>query len=258
MKSAIYSGTLRHRRMEPKKHDFTYHVLMFYIDLSEIDTLFRVPFLFSNRFPRLIGFDRHDYLTGNQKFPSLDMAVRALILEKTGKKHEGPIRMLTQLRYLGFCFNPVTFYYCFDQQESLKFIVSEITNTPWYERRTYVHEVTDDQKHHRFEFEKDFHISPFMPMEMHFQWNFSKPEPTHERDVLSVHMENWTPDRSRKVFDATLILKADSWTAVVLIAKILSSPLLTFKSFIGIYYQAFLLKLKKVPFYSHPNSGGKS
>jgi hypothetical protein len=166
--------------------------------------------------------------------------------------------MLTQLRFLGFCFNPVTFYYCFDEAGVLKFVVSEITNTPWYERRAYVHEMTDDRKHHRFEFEKDFHVSPFFPMDLHYQWNFSKPEPSNTSDVLSVHMENWTQDRSRKVFDATLILKATPWTAWNLFRRILFYPMLTFKSFIGIYYQAFLLRAKGMHFYSHPDSGGKS
>jgi DUF1365 family protein len=258
MNSAIYSGSLRHRRMEPKRHDFSYHVLLFYIDLAEVDSLFRIPLLFSHRFPRVIGFDRKDYLAGNDRHPSLDTSVRALILARTGKSHLGPIRMLTQLRFLGFCFNPVTFYYCFDEAGVLKFVVSEITNTPWYERRAYVHEMTDDRKHHRFEFEKDFHVSPFFPMDLHYQWNFSKPEPSNTSDVLSVHMENWTQDRSRKVFDATLILKATPWTAWNLFRRILFYPMLTFKSFIGIYYQAFLLRAKGMHFYSHPDSGGKS
>jgi len=250
MNNAIYSGTLRHRRMQPKAHDFSYPVLMFYFDLAEVDRLFRIPLV--------IGIDRKDYLAGNERFESLDAAVRALILERTGKIHEGPIRLLTQLRYFGFCFNPVSFYYCYDPVGQLKFIVSEITNTPWNERKAYVHELTENKKHHRFEFEKNFHVSPFMPMEMHYQWNFSSPEPSKTTDVLSVHMENWSPDRSQKIFDATLLMKAKPWTPGNFITQFLRFPLLTFKAFIGIYVQALLLKLKGMQFYSHPESGGKS
>lgn len=255
MKSAIYTGTLRHRRMEPREHHFQYHVLLFYIDLSEIDRIFSIPFFFSHRFPRLIGYDRKHYLAGHD---SLEQSVKELIFKKTGKTHDGPIRLLTQISYLGFCFNPVSFYYCYDRNEQLRFMVTEITNTPWYERSSYVHEINDDRKHHRFEFEKDFHVSPFMPMNLHYVWNFSTPEPELKQDWLSVHMEDWNPAKTRKIFDATLMLKAKPWNAQNLVLSLLKFPLLTFKSFIAIYVQAFLLKMKKIPFYSHPKSGGST
>jgi DUF1365 family protein len=245
--------------MEPKAHQFQYQVLMFYIDLNEVSNLFSIPFFFSSTFPRLLGFDRDRYLTGSD---SLEQAVKDLIFKKTGKKHEGPVRLLTQISYFGFCFNPVSFYYCFDAEERLRFIVSEITNTPWNERSSYVHEVDHQKKHHRYEFQKDFHVSPFMPMNLHYVWNFSTPEFENDSGVsqkfLSVHMEDWDQEKTRKVFDATLLLKPRPWSASHLIASLLMFPLLTFKSFVAIYWQAFLLKLKNIPFYPHPDSGEKS
>jgi DUF1365 family protein len=258
MNSHLYLGTLRHRRFEPRPHDFQYHVLMFYVDLDEVDRLFRVPFLFSHRFPRWIGFDRRHYLKSRGLEQDLKSSVKKLIQEKTGETHVGSIRLLTQLSYFGFCFNPVSFYYCFNPEGKLRFVVSEITNTPWNERRVYVHKITEDRKHHRYEFQKDFHISPFMPMEMHYRWNFSSPDPSNPMDWLSVHMENWDPEQTRRVFDATLMLKARPWTWGNLIVSLIRFPLLTFKSFLAIYVQAFLLKLKKTPFYPHPDSGGPS
>ena len=259
MKSFLYLGNLRHRRFEPKPHHFQYPVLMFYLDLDEVTRLFRFPFLFSDQFPRLIGFDRKHYLFGKERAgESLRDSVSSLILERTGKTHEGPIRILTQLSYFGFCFNPVSFYYCFDRDENLQLIISEITNTPWNERHVYVHEFDGGQKHQKFEFEKDFHISPFLPMKMHYRWNFSKPEPDLPQDWLSVHMENWDPAQTRRVFDATLMMKARTWTTWNLVRSIASYPLLTFKSFIAIYVQAFLLKWKGIPFFAHPKSGGQS
>lgn len=259
MKSRICAGMLRHRRMEPKAHRFQYQVLMFYIDLDEIPQLFSIPFFLSNRFPRLIGFNRNHYLSGHD---SLEQAVKDLIFRKTGKNHEGSIRILTQISYFGFCFNPVSFYYCYDREERLRFIVTEITNTPWNERSSYVHEINADQKNHRFEFEKDFHVSPFMPMNLHYVWNFTTPRfesgTNESRQFVSVHMEDWDQAKSRKIFDATLVLQSKPWTTLNLTASLLSFPLLTFKSFIAIYCQAFLLKLKKVPFYPHPDSGEQS
>ena len=82
----------------------------------------------------------------------------------------GPIRLLTHLRYFGYCMNPVSFYYCFDAAgTALETIVAEITNTPWRERHQYVLPVAERRRALRFEFDKDFHVSPFMPMEMQYR-----------------------------------------------------------------------------------------
>lgn len=255
VKSFLYSGTLNHRRFSPKRHAFTYPVVMFYLDLSEINSIFSIPFLFSSRFPRFIGFDRKNYLAGEQ---SLTHTVNQLIKEKTGRVHTGPIRLLTQVSYLGFCFNPVSFYYCFDEtDQTLEFIVVEVSNTPWNERKSYVFECAPGAKCHTVKFKKDFHISPFLPMDILHVWTFLEPKPDVEGNTLSVYMEDRTPEAlpgesAKLIFDATLTLKATPlsyWNFLKLYSVF---PLLTFKSFVAIYYEALRLKLKGVPFYSHP------
>jgi DUF1365 family protein len=249
LQSAIYTGILQHTRSKPKPHDFHYQVAMFYLDLSEIKKIFCVPFLFSDSSPRLIGFNRKDYLKGPG---SITEAVAKLILEKTGKAFQGKVRLLTQIRYFGFCFNPVSFYYCFDENESLRFIVSDITNTPWNEKHAYVSEVDPENAEHRFEFKKEFHVSPFFPMDLLYVWRFNTPNPNDARAKLLVHMEDWNFEKTDRVFEAHLALKAKPLTAKNVILLLLSFPLLTFKTFIAIYYQALRLKLKGAHFYSHP------
>ena len=250
MKSALFVGTLNHRRYFPKAHSFSYPVLMFYLDLSEIKTIFSIPFLFSDRSPRLLGFKRSDYIRGKE---SLKDSINELIYQKTGRLHQGPIRMLTQIRYFGFCFNPVSFYYCFDQQgEHLEFIVAEVTNTPWNERKAYVVECEPGADVHRVAFKKDFHISPFLPMDLEHSWSFSAPKPEDVNSHLSVYMQDWDATRSTLIFDGTLLLSPRPFTRMNLIKSLASFPLLTFKSFIAIYYQALCLKLKGIPFHSHP------
>ena len=115
---------------------------------------------------------------------------------------DGPVRLLTHPRHFGYGFNPVNFYYCFDatDQAPRVAIVAEINNTPWGERHCYVlpqsaNRGTPDRL--QFEFDKDFHVSPFMPMDMEYDWRFTRPD-----DALAVHMENRRD--GRKVFDATL------------------------------------------------------
>lgn len=250
-KSAIYSGSLHHRRLAPKFHDFKYRVTFYYLDLAEIDRIFKIPFLFSQKSPRLFGFDRTKYLAGSE---SLTEAVNDLILVKTGKSHEGPIRMLTQITYFGFCFNPVTFYYCFDQADRyVEFIVAEITNTPWKERKSYVFECAPQDTKYEFQFEKDFHVSPFFPMNLHYVWKFKKPTPTESDSYLNVFMEDWNEARTECVFFANLTLSPkplNSWNVFI---NLISFPVMTMKTVAAIYFQSLLLLLKRVPFYTHPD-----
>ena len=250
MKSYLYVGKLGHRRFSPKKHFFNYPVALFYLDLDEINQIFSIPLLFSSHAPRFIGFNRNKYLKGK---PSLKVTVDDLIAEKTGKIHTGPIRILTQVSYLGFCFNPVSFYYCFDENDKiLQFIVVEVSNTPWNERKSYVIECEASPHLHRIEFKKDFHISPFLPMDLLHIWTFSEPKPELEKSLLSVYMEDRNLENSELVFDATLTLKPTRFSYWNLAKLYALFPLLTFKSFFAIYYEALRLKLKGIPFYPHP------
>ena len=253
-KSALYTGVLHHRRTSPKVHDFKYQVALFYLDLSEIETIFNLPLFFSHRAPSLAGFRREDYLKGD---PSLTQAVKDLILARTGKTHDGPIRLLTQIRYFGFCFNPVSFYYCFDQSEKLQFIVSEITNTPWNERFAYVSEVKAGDDSYRFEFKKDFHVSPFLPMDLQYIWKFNVPKPTDPKSALRVHMEDWDLKTNERVFESNLVMKPMPMTRGNLARLVFGYPLLTIKTILAIYFQAVLLKLKGATFYTHPKTGEK-
>ncbi len=135
--SAIYEGVVAHRRSEPREHAFSYRVLMMYLDLGELPQLFDGNLLWSSRWPALGWFRRSDYL-GDAGVP-LDQAVRELVVERTGYRPEGPVRVLTNVRCFGHCFNPVSFYYCFDPAgEEVEAVIAEVTNTPWGERQRYV------------------------------------------------------------------------------------------------------------------------
>jgi len=175
--------------------------------------------------------------------------VRDLVTMRTGARPTGPIRLLTHLRFFGYSFNPVSFYYCFDEADSrVETIVAEITNTPWKERHAYVLPVTSSEPSEvawRFRFEKQFHVSPFMPMDMRYDWRFSAPG-----NGLYVHMENWRDGRS--AFDATLSLKREEIGSASLARALTGFPLITTQVTSLIYWQALKLWWKGTPFVAHP------
>lgn len=160
---------------------------MVYIDLSELPDLFDGRWLWSiDRFI-VAYFRRKDYLGDPSVF--LDQAVRDRVAQAVENCPVGPIRMLTHLRYLRYCFNPVTFYYCYDDTgERLETVVAEIENTPWREWQCYVLDESQNRaqgKWKRYEFSKEFHISPYMAMDMAYEWHFLR-----LGDSLNVHMNS--------------------------------------------------------------------
>jgi len=240
MQSCLYLGSLRHRRYAPRPHAFRYRLFMTYLDLAELDEVFRGRWLWSTRRPALAWMRRADYL-GDARLP-LDEAVRRRVEHETGERPQGPIRLLTHLRTLGLAFNPVSFYYCFDERgERVDTVVAEITNTPWNERHAYVLKGYGL----RFRFAKAFHVSPFMPMGIEYDWRFTTPG-----GRLAVHMQNHR--EGRRVFDATLALERREIGAGSLAAVLARFPLMTFQVLGAIYWQALRLALLRTPFYSHP------
>jgi DUF1365 family protein len=165
----IYEGVVRHRRLSPRNHEFSYRVFMPYIKLSELDTLFDGHWLWSVGGRTPAKFCREDFL-GDPDIP-LEQEVRRRILEETGCPHEGPIYLLANLRYFGFNMNPIACYYCFSPDESrLEYLVAEVNNTPWNERHSYVLKGPESGDWLRTDFDKQFHVSPFNPMDMRYHW----------------------------------------------------------------------------------------
>lgn len=249
MHSCLYIGRLQHRRFEPNAHAFCYPVVYAYLDLDELDRVFARRWLWSTTRAAPVRFRRADYL-GPAGVPLGD-AVRALVARETGQSPAGPIRMLTHLRYWGFSYNPVTFYYCFhptgDQVDTL---VADITNTPWNERHAYVLPRTQSLSQSadlRFRFGKTFHVSPFMPMQMQYDWMVPTPG-----QRLMIHMK--ALDRGRSVFDATLELERRRITGVTCARALIGYPLMPMKVIAAIYWQALQLSLKRTPFYAHPST----
>jgi DUF1365 family protein len=224
--SCVYTGTIRHRRLAPRR-EFRHPLALAYLDLDELPDLLGGRLV--RRGPGLLRFRRSDYL-GDPAVP-LATAVRDLVQERTGHRPRGPVRLLTQLRSGGVCFNPVSFYYCLDG-DRIQAVVAEVTNTPWGERHAYVIPGT------RAELTKALHVSPFLGMDHRYRVRLTKPGPT-----LSVHI-----DTGGGEFDATLRLERRPLTRASIRRVLLGSV----RTLALIYGHALGLALARTPVHPHP------
>jgi DUF1365 family protein len=250
MDSCIYEGRVSHTRTKPAKHQFDYRLFMMYLDLDELPTLFQNRWLWSASRPALARFQRGDHL--GPKSQVLSDAVRDQVEKESGKRPGGPIRLLTNLSYFGYCFNPVSFYYCFAEDgQTLEYIVSEVNNTPWGERDIYVMDCASSSKAEptsswHFCPTKKMHVSPFMPMKVEYDWTLAKPD--HR---LTVSMLN-SIDGVR-IFGAAMVLDRKPINGRSLASVLLRFPFQTAKVILAIYWEALRLWLKRCPVYVHPD-----
>jgi DUF1365 family protein len=241
--SCIYEGTIRHRRFEASRYEFRHRLALAYVDLDELPQLLDGRLM--ARWPGLLRFRRRDYL-GDPAI-SLERAVHDAVESKTGVRPYGSVRVLTQLRSFGHCFNPVSFYYCLDPAgEQLEAVVGEVTNTPWGERHSYVLCAEPDALGALTgEFDKALHVSPFMGMDHRYLWRVSPPGQT-----LTVHIES----RRGKClsFDATLALRRRELSPASVAGVTARYPLATVRVLALIYAHALRLRLKGVSTHPHP------
>jgi DUF1365 family protein len=245
--SAIYEGSVRHRRFAVRSREFTYPLAMAYIDLDELPKLLGGRLL--RRWPGIVRFRRRDYF-GDRDRPLAD-EIRELVRSQTGSEPSGPIRMLTHLRSFGHCFNPVSFYYCFDPDEQLQAVVADVTNTPWGEKHAYVLPRSGSSKVLTGESAKKMHVSPFMGMDQRYTWRAADPGET-----IAIHIDSH--ENGSKVFDATLKLPKRRPLDRRSLARVTARfPAATLRNIMLIYGHAIVIWIRRVPWHRNPSSAKK-
>ena len=240
LRSARYEGTVVHHRAAPT-HRFAYAFAAPLVDLAEVAEVAALqPFGGSGRLAP-VRFHRADYL-GDDAVP-LDVAVRDEVARATGTRPVGPIALLAQWRTLGWCFNPISCYFCFDETgRDVEWLVAEVTNTPWRERHAYVlgppgtHTVS-----------KQLHVSPMLPMGLSYEITYTAPA-----DRLRLKID--VLDAGRQVLHADLSLRRTALTRGALARAWWRQPAMPARISAGIYAQAARLKLKGAPTHGHPGT----
>jgi hypothetical protein len=245
--SAVYEGLVSHRRLSPRPHYFQYRLCQLYLDLDELERVFAGRWLWSTRHRNLAEFRRSDYL-GDPGAP-LARVVRDQVEQHTGRRPDGPIRLLTHVRYAGYVFNPVSFYYCYAADGvTLTDVLAEITNTPWNERHAYVLPVEGALRRGtswEWDFAKAFHVSPFVGMQRRYAWRITAPG-EELRVAMLVHRDG------ERELEAHLDLRRRPLSGASLARVLWRFPVMTAQIIGAIHWQALRLWLKRTPVHEHP------
>ncbi|KPZ71072.1 MULTISPECIES: DUF1365 domain-containing protein [Shewanella] len=259
--SGIYQGEVSHRRFTPKSHSFEYEMALMAIDLDEVNQLEKVSKIFGLSKWSLLKFNPSDYLNNltsqfsNEAVIEL-MADCDVMSPEAGLKHRvlwtitqlgastqcDSVIFAGQIRHFGFYFSPVNFYFCYQDGKPI-YMLAEVSNTPWDERHCYLVDLQDTQHT-----DKVFHVSPFLDLDMHYQWKITPPSKR-----LNVTIQN-RDDANNKLFDASLYLKRRTFTAANIRKMLIGFPIMTVKIMWGIYWQALKLFVKRIPFVVHPQT----
>ncbi|MFN6969661.1 MAG: DUF1365 domain-containing protein [Rheinheimera sp.] len=251
---AWYLGQVGHQRYLPKSHGFGYASSFFWLDLAQLSTLEQFSPLLKHEKFGAFSYRRRDYVAG-------DSDLQQAVLEKAASlgaeiQEIDQVFMLSPLANWGLYFSPLTLYYCMSHGK-LQTLLAEVSNTPWNERHYYLVPVSTVQNDHHqgtehgssqemteYTHPKNFHVSPFNPIDMLYQWQVGAPG-----EQMQLSITNWR--QQQKIFSAWFKLERQPMTAAALKQLLIRTPWPCVQVVFRIYWHALKLLIKGLPVYGH-------
>jgi DUF1365 family protein len=235
--SALYVGRVIHHRLRPRRHSLGYRAHWMLLDLDELDSLgLRSRFFSHNRF-NLFSFYDADY--GNCDAQPLRRTIERQLASAGIAFDGGAIRLLTMPRLLGYAFNPLSIYFCHRQNGSLAALLYEVRNT-FGERHSYLIAASEtDRGIIRQHCDKQFYVSPFLGLDMRYDFSVAEPGETVRVVVRG-------SDEAGALIVASLVGHRKPLTDGNLLRLLFTHPLMTLKVTLGIHWEALRLWLKGV------------
>tara|TARA_B100001123_G_scaffold260670_1_gene290442 strand:+ start:170 stop:940 length:771 start_codon:yes stop_codon:yes gene_type:complete len=234
--SCIYSGFVTHRRFKPKRHFFAYKTFSFLIDLNEIKNLEKkIKFFSYNKF-NILSF--YDVDHGPRDGSSLVNWVKNTLLNAKINVGSGTIKLLCYPRFFGYVFNPLSIFYCYNENSQLKAILYEVKNT-FNEQHTYVFAASPHSDLILHKCDKKFYVSPFMEMKTFY--NFRLINPGKNLNIFIKQRDN-----EGTLLTACQVGKKIEMSSKNLLIQFLKHPLMSFKVILAIHFEALRLWMKGV------------
>ncbi len=245
--SCLYKAKVMHHRLAPTDHRFHYSVFMFYLDLDEIDSLAkRLKFISHNRF-NFFNFRDKDHLQLPKEGPDTSKNIRQHITDYLRSNGvaigNGRIMVLTNLCTLGYQFNPVSFYFCYDEQGQPVCSIVEVCNTFLEMKPYFLGADTMQDEQFKLNTTKYFYVSPFIDMDTNFDFDLHIPG-----EKLQLKIDDYDKD-GKRFFISTLSGTRKPLKDSILLLYFFSFPLITLKIIGLIHWQALKLWLKKLPYH---------
>jgi cyclopropane-fatty-acyl-phospholipid synthase len=243
MNSKIYLGYVDHERYQPVSHTFKYPIYFYGLDLDELDHLDQKLFLFGYNRLRPASIHDSDYLDDTPG--SIKDKLLQMLQEQKPSLSVASVFMITSMRYLNYAFNPVSFYYCFDDNHHVAAMVVEVNNT-FGERHIYIPENkslnSESVENTIYSAKKAFHVSPFNNLEGDYEFFFSTPnnEPGNKIDIrIDLIRDN------DKAFSAKLCGKPLELTSANLLKMMIRHPIVPHLTKPRIFMEAARLYFSK-------------
>lgn len=239
--SRLYVGTVYHRRVKPAVHQLQYRVFSLLLDLDELPSLHQRLRGFSwNSFNAL---SVHDKDFGLSKSQGLRAGVEIALKENHIDETPSQIFLSCYPRVFGYAFNPLSLFYCLREDGTVFAIVHEVHNT-FGERHTYVLPVNKPSKWIQQTTNKALFVSPFAHMNMHYFFRLNVPS---DKQVIAIRLH----DKNGLVLTASYCAVRKALNTRTLIRQVAAMPFQSAKVVLGIHWEALILWIKRVPWFSH-------